>query len=594
LATGPRASGWANCNALGGQAKDITGVLGMIGEENFDPKKHGVWNKSMPQGDLPSALHKIKPHAVKIHGDHHNPPNSCSSEDAAKNRAGNAAASPDADKQQYADKIDEWEQENDIPEEGDRKAVSGVQDEGRHHVEGAHASSAAHAELSHGEGVALELEGASASAGGAGGDRSGEGPSASMPASLPTWDGRTPGAEGLSASHSSASNTKPPLPLQLDLVRVGKQAIESGMVPLCCDTTWAKKRQAGAAALAMLQSVIPDYPADICGSLVSGLVMERSHVDVVLCLKGHPMADSGHPVEAFMGHLLRYVNPMKPLRSKKGKPAEKSAATVLCRFGFKLVAPAKIHGSRLLSLVHTKNDVTVKIWCDPNDTCGWVSQPLATLRAKAANHLVHSSGLLFSLLRVWRRLEGKDFSFVKTSRQQWDWQESGGGVVQNGWIYSTLLLIENYLRAMHCLRQGREQEDTEAMVGEAFMGLLDYLSSLPVQGSLVILSEPAGMVPRYTPLVTLDYRPCASCLTVDPLGNVPVTLRLVPAKAQLAAAAIRHSSTSLEELLTEGSPARRAFVTNVLSKVVRNDSSPTAPEHSRTGVISSGSSSQSQ
>ena len=115
-----------------------------------------------------------------------------------------------------------------------------------------------------------------------------------------------------------------------------------------------------------------------------------------------------------------------------------------------------------------------------------------------------------------------------------------------------------------------------------------------MQGSLVILSEPAGMVPRYTPLVTLDYRPCASCLTVDPLGNVPVTLRLVPAMAQLASAAIRHSSTSLEELLTEGSPARRAFVTNVLSKVVRNDSSPTAPEHSRTGVISSGSSSQSQ
>ena len=42
---------------------------------------------------------------------------------------------------------------------------------------------------------------------------------------------------------------------------------------------------------------------------------------------------------------------------------------------------------------------------------------------------------------------------------------------------------------------------------------------------------------------------------------MPVTLRLVPAKAQLAAAAIRHSSTSLEELLTEGSHARRAFVT---------------------------------
>ena len=37
--------GWprmANCNALGDQAKDITGVLGMIGEENVDPKKHGV------------------------------------------------------------------------------------------------------------------------------------------------------------------------------------------------------------------------------------------------------------------------------------------------------------------------------------------------------------------------------------------------------------------------------------------------------------------------------------------------------------------------------------------------------------------------
>ena len=272
-----------------------------------------------------------------------------------------------------------------------------------------------------------------------------------------------------------------------------------------------------------------------------------------------------------MGHLLRYVNPKNPKRMQ----ADKSAANVLCRFGFKLVTPAKIHGSRLLSLVHTKNDVTVKIWCDPNDTCGWVSQPLATLRAKAANYLVNSSGLLFSLFCLWRRLEGGDFSGVKGSSKRCISQKNV--LVQNGGMYSTLLLIENYLRAMHCLRQGREQEDTEAMVGEAFMGLLDYLSSLPVQGSLVILSEPACMVPRYTPLVTLDYRPCASSLTVDPLRNVPVTLRLVPAMAQLASAAIQHSGTSLKELLTQGSHARRAFVTNVLAKVGGYEPPPYPP-----------------
>ena len=63
----------------------------------------------------------------------------------------------------------------------------------------------------------------------------------------------------------------------------------------------------------------------------------------------------------------------------------------------------------------------------------------------------------------------------------------------------------------------------------------------------------------------LEKTAAAAAAACDPLRNVPVALRLVPAMAQIAAAALR-GGESLDELLTLGCPARNAFVATVLAK----------------------------
>jgi hypothetical protein len=352
----------------------------------------------------------------------------------------------------------------------------------------------------------------------------------------------------------------------------------------------------------MLEIVMPEYCSAPAGSVASGLAVESSEVDIILCLKGHALVSSGDTVSALLSQILRHNPPV----CDEGAPqlATRSVEAVLYFFGFQLI-PYKLQAGRcLLKLKHLKTGVAVHIWCDPCE-CGLRSEPLPAARARVAICLTHASaGLLSTLYCVWCLLAGTELQVKAVTRPtQYECD-----------AYSVLLLIENYL-AQNVNRQINRKEDTEGMVGAAFLGLLDHLGSLATEGSLITLNEPANMLPPDAPAIQLDFCPfeqtaagahaaaaaaasaaataaseAADCSALheglhatfhlaaarlkcnaateaaaaESLHQTPLALRMVPQVAQQAAAAIRKGCT-LEDLLQSKSPVRKAFVEKVLN-----------------------------
>jgi hypothetical protein len=176
-------------------------------------------------------------------------------------------------------------------------------------------------------------------------------------------------------------------PPALDVVRIGTEAIKSGMAPLCSPAAWQTKQLAGAAALSMLQHIFPDYRSAIVGSTVSGLATDFSNVDAVLCLKGDPLADAGCAVDAFLNRVARFADQMHKVGSayrkkrnghliwaspaqrreplvKPSSSADKSRDSVLSCFGFLLDGPPARSdlAPNLIKLKHAKTGVTVRVW----------------------------------------------------------------------------------------------------------------------------------------------------------------------------------------------------------------------------------------
>jgi hypothetical protein len=224
-------------------------------------------------------------------------------------------------------------------------------------------------------------------------------------------------------------------------------------VPAACPFSHTQWQQATTAAKALLASVASQAPVGVVGSVASGLALDASDVDLVVCTAGlASAAPRGDPplVLLLCGEHLSGVRFRK--QSKKAKRANKPPTRNKADMDAAIEATLEAHGfheprwardSPLIRMVHTPTRVCVDLWMDDEAAC--VAESEAQRRSDAVRTVVAANTArgapLADLHRVLRGAIGRELRAFEGSY-------GAAGAATGLGSYVTLLLVHRFLHRL--------------------------------------------------------------------------------------------------------------------------------------------------